>query len=145
MIDYILKAALTWLLGFAPTLEVYVAIPAGMAMGIGTQSAIFWGTFGNLAAVPVVLVFFRAIARIPLMRTLMEKRLSESNQRRLNRWGPWFVLFMTPVTGVWVVVIAARAAQMNPVMIVVCSFISVIACGLAVGGVVDFLWNWWRG
>lgn len=145
MVDYIIKAAITWLIGFAPTLEVYIAIPAGMALGIGTQSAIFWGVFGNFAAVPVVLIFFRTIARVHIIRTLMEKRLSETQQRRLHRWGPWFVLLMTPVTGVWVVVIAARIAQLNPVMILMCSFVSIAVCGLAVGGVLDFLWNWWRG
>ena len=145
MLDYIIKAAITWLIGFAPTFEVYIAVPAGMAMGIGTPSAIFWGVFGNFAAVPVILVFFRTIARIPFIRSLMDKRFSEAQQARLQRWGPWFVLLMTPLVGVWVVAIAARVAGLNQAMILVTSFVSIAIAGLAVGGTVDFLWNWWQG
>lgn len=143
MFDYIAKAAIVWLIGFAPTLEVYIAVPAGMAMGLNTPSAIFWGAFGNFAAVPVILVFFRTIARIPLIRSLMDKRFPESQQARLHRWGPWFVFLMTPLVGVWVVAIAARVAGLNQAMILVASFVSIVIAGLAVGGVITLILDIW--
>jgi hypothetical protein len=34
MIEYLTKAWATFLIGFVPVAEIYVAVPAGMAMGL---------------------------------------------------------------------------------------------------------------
>lgn len=47
MLNYIWLAASAWFMGFFPMLEIYIAIPATMLMGLDTISAIFWAGLGN--------------------------------------------------------------------------------------------------
>jgi uncharacterized membrane protein len=130
MLDYIWKAAATWLVGFAPQFEVYFAVPAGIALGIGYPSAVFWGVFGNFMAVPVTLMFFSQIQRIQWLNNLIERRYTEKQQQRLNRYGAWFVVAATPIVGVWVVAVMARIAGMHQGTLLVSSFFSVLLYGI---------------
>ena len=52
--EYVAAAAITWLIGFLPLFEVYVAIPVGLAAGLDPVSATAWAAFGNI--VPLYLV-----------------------------------------------------------------------------------------
>lgn len=125
MLEYISKALATWLVGFAPQLEVYLAVPAGVAMGLDYVSAVVWSVLGNFTAVPTTIIFFDQIRRFAPLRRLIDRRYSEKNQQRLNRYGPWFVLAATPLVGIWVVAVMARVANMNPRTLLISSFLSV--------------------
>jgi hypothetical protein len=54
--DYWAKAISVWFIGFFPLAEIYVAVPAGIAMGLDTGSAVLWGSAGNYA--PVLLLHY---------------------------------------------------------------------------------------
>ena len=127
ILDYIVKAATAWFLGFFPYFEIYVAVPAAIALGLDYFSAVLWSSFGNFAAVPVVLVFYKQLMRIGRLRNWLEKRAaSERYQRFLNRYGLLFVLLMTPVVGVWVMAAMAKAAGMNEFKLLVSSLVSIL-------------------
>jgi len=40
--DYAWRAATAWFLGFAPVAEIYVAVPAALAMGLDPVSVVAW-------------------------------------------------------------------------------------------------------
>lgn len=130
--EYIWKAAVTWLVGFAPQFEVYIAVPAGIALGMDYVSAVAWAVFGNFTAVPVTLLFFGQIRRIQWLNRLVERRYTEEQQQRLNRYGAWFVVAATPLVGVWVVAVMARIAGMSPATLLISSFASVVFYGIVV-------------
>ncbi len=138
MLDYIWKAAVTWFIGFAPQFEVYIAVPAGIAMGMDYFSAVLWAVIGNFTAVPIVLTFFAQIRRISWLSNLIDRRYSEKNQERLNRYGPWFVVLATPMVGIWIVAVMARIAGMNHAVLLVSSLVSIIFYGVLVAVLLHF-------
>ena len=138
MFDYIWKAAVTWFIGFAPQFEVYIAVPAGIAMGMDYFSAVLWAVIGNFTAVPIVLTFFAQIRRISWLSNLIDRRYSEKNQERLNRYGPWFVVLATPMVGIWIVAVMARIAGMNHAVLLVSSLVSIIFYGVLVAVLLHF-------
>ena len=138
MLDYIWKAAVTWFIGFAPQFEVYIAVPAGIAMGMDYFSAVLWAVIGNFTAVPIVLTFFAQIRRISWLSNLIDRRYSEKNQERLNRYGPWFVVLATPMVGIWIVAVMARIAGMNHAVLLVSSLASIIFYGVLVAVLLHF-------
>jgi len=46
MVEYIAKAFAAWFIGFFPYFEIYVAVPAAIAMGLDYFSAVTWSVFG---------------------------------------------------------------------------------------------------
>ncbi len=133
MTDYIVKAATAWFLGFFPYFEIYLAVPAAIGMRLDYFSAVFWPVFGNFMAVPVVLVFYKQLMRIGRLRNWLEKRTSSEKYRGyMNRYGPLFVLLMTPVVGVWVIAAMARVGGMNRTKLLVSSLVSIIVYAIAI-------------
>jgi uncharacterized membrane protein len=132
VLDYLWKAAVTWVVGFAPQFEVYLAVPAALALGLDYPSAVFWSVFGNFMAVPVTLVFFEQIRSIEWLNKFLERRYSEKQQQRLNRYGAWFVVMATPLVGIWVVAFMARIAGVHNSTLLVSSFFSVLLYGVLV-------------
>ncbi len=132
VLEYLWKAAVTWIIGFAPQFEVYLAVPAALALGLDYPSAVFWAIFGNFTAVPVTLLFFEQIRNISWLSRFIERRYSEKQQQRLNRWGAWFIVAGTPLVGIWVVAVMARIAGVHNTPLLVSSFFSVVLYGVLV-------------
>lgn len=64
MLNYLWLAASAWFMGFFPMLEIYVAIPASMVMGLDAVSSIIWAGFGNFLPVPMIAFFLSASCKI---------------------------------------------------------------------------------
>ncbi len=119
-LDYVVRAATAWFLGFFPYFEIYVTVPAAIALRLDYFSAVFWSSLGNFAAVPVILIFYKQLMRINRLRNWLEKRTaSERYRKNLDRYGVPFVLLMTPIVGVWVMAAMAKAAGMNEAKLLV--------------------------
>jgi hypothetical protein len=52
MLDYAAKAATAWFVGFFPLFEIYLAVPAAVAMGLDYVSAGSLARLGQLLAGP---------------------------------------------------------------------------------------------
>lgn len=128
----------TWLVGFLPIFEIYIAVPTGVALGLTPVAAAFWGTFGNAAVVPVVMLFYDRLLRIGWFRQRLTGR-SERWKASVEKWGVLFVFVMTPILGVWIMSALGLAAGINRSKLVVASLISIsvyaglIAASIAFG------------
>ncbi len=123
--DYIWKAASAWFIGFFPLAEIYVAIPAAMALGLDDVSVIFWTVFGNFTPALLISVLYEQITRIPRLAKWLGGLVSERAQVRINRWGMWFILLLTPWTGIWVMAVTAKVLQMHTPRFLLSAFISI--------------------
>ncbi|GAB4519295.1 MAG: hypothetical protein OHK0046_27950 [Anaerolineae bacterium] len=126
MTDYLIKAAGAWFVGFFPLAEIYVAIPAAVAAGLDNVSVIVWTVFGNFTPVLLINFLYEWLIRYERVRKWLEGLVSEKVKARINRWGTWFVLLVTPWTGVWVMSVTAKALGMNSQRFLVASFISIL-------------------
>ena len=111
MWEYATKAATALALGFAPFLEIYVAIPVAMAMGLGHVSVVLWCVLGNFLPVPIIVFAYDWLRRRPRLGPWLERLATGRAQRVLSRHGPIFVLLVTPWIGIWAVAAAARVME----------------------------------
>jgi uncharacterized membrane protein len=127
MLEYIAQAATVWFLGFFPLFEIYVAIPAGVALGLDPVSNVVWSVFGNY--VPILLIHFgyEQLRRISRLRGWLERLTSNRFRRWLDRWGTWCVLLVTPWTGVWVMAATMKTLGMDSNRFLLYSFASILA------------------
>lgn len=138
--DYLRRAASAWFMGFFPLFEIYLAVPAAIALGLDYVSAVVWSVLGNFSAVPLIVFFHGQLMRIESLRRWLEQRRSPRWQRAMDRYGAWFVLLMTPVLGVWAMAAMAQAAGMKRARLLSASLVSialyatVLAVGIALGG-----------
>lgn len=130
MIDYLVKAAGAWFVGFFPLAEIYVAVPAAVAVGLDDVSIILWTVLGNFTPVLLIGYLYDWLMRFEAVRRWLGRLVSEQVKTRINRWGVWFVLLVTPWTGIWVMAMAARTLGMNRQRFQVAAFISILAYAL---------------
>ncbi|MDQ3399149.1 MAG: small multi-drug export protein [Deinococcota bacterium] len=137
--DYLVRAASAWFMGFFPLLEIYLAVPAAIALGLDYVSAVVWSVLGNFSVVPLVIFFYGQLMRVEPLRRWLERRNTARWQRAMDRYGAWFVLLMTPLLGVWAMAAMAQAAGMSRVRLLTSSLTSItvyavaIAVGIALG------------
>jgi uncharacterized membrane protein len=142
-VDYIIKAAGVWFVGFFPLAEIYVAIPAGMAAGLDSASVVVWSVFGNFTPAVLIHFFYDQLNRVERIRRWLSKLTSEKLRHRVNRYGTWILLILTPWTGIWVMAVTAKVLGMDGRRLLVYTFISisvyavVLAALIALG--VDFV------
>jgi uncharacterized membrane protein len=111
--DYLARAAAAWFIGFFPLAEIYVAIPAALAAGLDPVSVVFWTVFGNFTPVVLVHYGYEQLIRIDRVRRWFDRLVSDSLAARLERYSLWFVLLVTPWTGVWVMAVTAKVMRME--------------------------------
>jgi len=139
LLEYFGKAINAWFLGFFPYFEIYLAIPVAIAMGLDYISAVFWSAFGNFTAVPLIIFFYQQLNKMGWLNRWLhkiERRSLNKFGHSLDRYGPWFVLVMTPLVGVWIVAIVARAVGMNPRVIIFSTLASIILYAIAIAKLV---------
>lgn len=107
------KAFISWFMGFFPMFEIYGAVPASYFLGLGILSSIFWAVYGNLVPVWVIHYGYEYLMTYPRIQKWLKRLSSEKVQQRMNRYGVWAVLILTPWTGIWAMAITARALGMN--------------------------------
>jgi hypothetical protein len=54
MLEHLASGWAVFLVGFMPMAEIYVAVPAGLAIGLSPASAVAWSVAGNWAPIPLV-------------------------------------------------------------------------------------------
>lgn len=137
--DYLGKAATAWFLGFFPFFEIYVAVPAAIALGLDYVSAVVWSVLGNFTPVLLIVFAYNQLLRIGRVKRWLEGRSSARFERLVNRYGAPFILLITPWIGVWLVAATARALGMARRPLLIYSFVSialyatVIAAGIGFG------------
>ncbi len=138
-LDYAARAASAWFLGFFPFFEIYVAVPAAVALGLDPVSAVVWPVLGNVTPVFLIVFGYDQLMRVERLRRWLHDRRSARFERWIDRYGAPFVLLATPWIGVWAVAATAQALGMQRGILVGFSVVSitvyaiVIAAGLALG------------
>jgi uncharacterized membrane protein len=138
LLEYLSKALTTWWVGFFPAFEIYVAIPTGLALGLTLLEAVLWGAAGNFTPILLIHFGYERLKKIPRLARWMERLSSERVQARVKRYGAWFVLFFTPLTGVWVMALTAKALHMDGRRLLWVSLASILAYGSITALLVQF-------
>ena len=125
VVEYLAAAALTWLVGFIPLFEIYVAIPAGLAAGLDPVSATLWAAFGNIVPLWLVDLGYERLRRIERVDRYLSMLRRERVERILDRWGFIAVFVATPLLGVWTMALAAKGLGMTSRPFLIASTISV--------------------
>ncbi len=132
MVEYIVGAAAAWLVGFTPFLEVYLAVPAGLAAGLGYFSTVLWSVLGNFAPVLLIAFAYDQLMRFERLKGWMTGRRSERVQRSMDRYGGWATLLVTPWVGIWVAAATAQALGMKRSVLIGFSLASIVFYGVLV-------------
>ena len=143
--QYMTKALTTWSVGFFPYFEVYAAVAAGMAMKLDAVSSIVWGVFGSFTPIPLLLWGYIRLMRIPQLRAWllrMEKRGGQKVKRAFDRYGAWFLIFMTPILGSWTIALIAPMIGIYPRRILLFSFIGITLYGVVTAVAIASGMNW---
>jgi len=132
MWDYLSKALSVWFLGFFPLAEIYIAVPAGLALGLGAVSVIVWAVFGNFLPVVLIHYAYDQLRQIAWVDRWLSRLSSERMQARINRWGVWAVLVLTPWTGVWAMAAVAKALGMRGSVLLPAALISILVYSVGI-------------
>ncbi len=135
MLDYIVKAAAAWFLGFFPFFEIYAAVPAAIAMGLDYASAVVWTVLGNYLPVPLIVVGYRQLLKLKRIGPWLESLASPRAKGLLDGYGPYFILLATPWIGVWAVAVTAMALGIERKLLLF-SFISISLYAVALAGLI---------
>lgn len=122
---YIALAGLAWFLGFFPLAEIFVAVATVRAAGLDGASTLFWSILGNFT--PVLLIYFgyEQLRRVGWLQRWLDKLASEKLRGRVNQYGMWFVLIMTPWVGVWAMTLAGRLLGMDGTRLLASTLVSI--------------------
>jgi uncharacterized membrane protein len=143
--QYVTKALTTWSIGFFPYLEVYAAVAAGIAMKLDPVSSVVWGVFGNFTPIPLLLWAYRHLMRIPQLRAWLarlERRSGRRVKRAFDRYGDWFLLFMTPILGSWTIAVVAPITGIRPRRVLLFSFMGIALYGVVTAVAITSGMNW---
>ncbi|MFZ5827238.1 MAG: COG2426 family protein [Bacillota bacterium] len=123
MADLLWPILVTFATSLIPGLELRAGIPAGLALGLPTTTAVAVAVAGNVLQIPLVLLVlnwaYRHGARFPLVDRWLRKTEAQVERHRplIRRLG-WigvtiFVLLPLPATGVWGGGVLARLLQLT--------------------------------
>jgi uncharacterized membrane protein len=129
-IEYIFLSLSVWFLGFFPLAEIYVAIPAAMAMGLDPVSVFFWSVFGNFTPLLLIHFFYEQMARSEWLQRWLNRFISPKFKQKVDSHGTWFVLVATPWTGVWVMGVTAKLLGMDTRKLLWTSLVSITIYGI---------------
>ncbi|MDG5799623.1 small multi-drug export protein [Marinilabiliaceae bacterium ANBcel2] len=113
MLEYIIQAVSVWFISFIPAFEIFVAIPAGVGMGLDPISLLLFSVSGNLAPLFIIDRGEKWILSITWIRKRVTKPISPKTKKYINRYGIWYVLLITPWTGIWLMGATSKAFQMK--------------------------------
>ena len=130
LIDYIVRAATAWFVGFFPLAEIYVAIPAALATGLDPASVVFWSVFGNFTPLLLIHFFYERMMQNERIRGWLQRLYSPKFKENVDKHGVWFVLLATPWTGVWAMGVTAKLLGMNVRTLLWSSFASILVYGI---------------
>ena len=132
MTEYLLKASSIWFIGFFPFAEIYAAIAAGFAMKLDPVSIVVWSVTGNYVPAVGLAVGYDRLKHNPRVNRWIQKLVSEKAKRRMERYGVWGTLLLTPWIGVWAVAVTVKFFGMDTRQFLVTSFISILVYAMVI-------------
>lgn len=130
-LTYLVQSGTVFLIGLVPFLEIYVAIPAGLAMGLDPVSTFAWAIIGNCLPLALVPRFNEWVHQHERLGRWLDRFVSKKWEDRFNRWGKGALLVFTPWVGVWATAVSATAVRVQPHVIVLWGTLSIVLYGLA--------------
>lgn len=140
--DYFAQSLTVFFMGFFPYAEIYLAIPAGLALGLDPVSTVAFGVMGNFAPIPFIHYSYEQLFRIPRLSRWLDCLASERVKRKVEKGGFWFYLLMTPVLGTWGMGLALKLLQIPPHRFFVPTFLSVIIAAILIALLVVLGVDW---
>lgn len=132
MWNYITLAASAWFMGFFPMLEIYLAIPAAVVMGLDPVSAVIWGGLGNFFPIPFIAFFHHLLLKIKPVKRWLDKLSDSKYKEKIEKHGALFVLLLTPLMGSWVVGVIANGLGMKKAKLFISSAVSILIYGIVI-------------
>lgn len=132
MIEYITKASTVWFIGFFPSLEIYIAVPIAIIIGLDYYSAVIWSVFGNYTPAILIHFFYDQIVKNERINRWFTKLTSEKFKKIVDKYGSYLVLIITPWIGIWVMIITMKVFKMDSKKILIYSFISITVYAVAI-------------
>lgn len=142
MWDYWLAALSAWLVGFFPLAEIYVAVPIAMAAGLDPASAIFWAVFGNYTPILLIHFGYEKLKETQWAKPWIDRFTSQKFKTQIDRHGLWFVLLITPWTGVWVMGVTAKVLGMAGRPLMVAGLVSLVIYAVILAYGLAFASEW---
>ncbi len=136
MLDYLSKAFSVWLIGFFPWAEIYVAVPAGIGLGLDIYSVVLWSVFGNYIPAIIITRSFDRIARYPRAGRWLQKFSSPRAKARIEKNGVWATLIITPWLGVWAMAVTVKMYGMKSGPFLWASFVSILLYALVLAALI---------
>ncbi len=130
--DYLVKALTVWFIGFFPYFEIYLAVPAGFALGLDPMSIIFWSAFGNCVPIFLINYLYSQAIKNERVNGWLSKLTSEKLKSRVDKYGIWFILLGTPWTGIWTMMITMKMFQMDERKLISYSTISIVVYAIVI-------------
>lgn len=137
MLDYLYKAFSVWFIGFFPWAEIYVAVPAGFALGLDIYSVIVWSVFGNYIPAILMVRLFDGLTRYPKVGHWLQKFSSPGAKAKIEKNGVWAVLIITPWLGVWAMAVTVKMFGMKSGPFLRASFVSILLYAVVLAGLIN--------
>jgi uncharacterized membrane protein len=146
MIEYLAAAFTAAFLGFLPLTEFYVAVPAGMAMGLSAPSAALWTILGNFLPAVMIHSGFEAIERRwPRFTGWLHRRVSDRWRGRLETGGLVWVFVLLPIVGTWATSAAVKGLGLSRKTALLWPLLAIIVYSAATAALiaagVDLFWR----
>jgi hypothetical protein len=132
MIEYVLKAASVFLLGFAPMIEIPVPVTTGLVTGMDMASVVAWSVAGNFAPILLLHLLYNQLLKLPRFAAWTGRVTPARIRDRVEAGGFWFYLIMTPFFGTWTMGAAVNLLRIHPSRFLLPTFLSVLGYGLLV-------------
>ncbi len=131
MTQYIFRAFTVWLIGFSPAFEIYLAVPAGIALGLDYCSTVVWSVIGNYMPILLIHYCYKSLNRIQRVENWLKRLESKRLKHWIDIYGIGFVLLITPWIGTWAMAVTMKLLRMNSRLFMIYSFISVVLYAIA--------------
>ncbi|GIO25287.1 small multi-drug export protein [Oceanobacillus sp. J11TS1] len=132
MLEYISLALTAWFIGFFPFFEIYIAIPAAMVLGLDPVSSVLWAVLGNFLPIPLIAFFYDFLAKFERINRYLSKLANSKYKAKIEKHGPIFVIFLTPLIGSWAVGVIGYAIGMKKFQLFISSAISILIYGIII-------------
>ncbi|MEW9123304.1 MAG: small multi-drug export protein [Thermotaleaceae bacterium] len=123
ILEFLTKEIMVLMVAAMPVMELRVAIPMGVSMGMSPLHAMVLGIIGSMIPVPFLLMFlkpvFRKLKKMPIFKGFVDWLTNRTMRKTgaIQKYSLWglllFVAIPVPTTGVWSGSIAASLLDMR--------------------------------
>lgn len=124
--EYLAKSFSVWFVGFFPLAEIYIAVPAGLALQLDPVSVVCWSVLGNYLPIVLVHIAYERLRARPAIGAVLDRCVRPRLKETLDRYGVWFLVIATPWIGVWIVAATMKALGVDGRLLLSSTFASVL-------------------